>query len=453
MLTSKEYENLIIKNDKFVEDTLISLGLVKKYIIENDLIIVGGMAIDLSLKLKGSKLYTDDVLPDYDFYSPSHHTDAYKIAEKLHSAGMKNITVINANHTSTMRVRVNYTVVADVTYIPPSIFKSLPTMIYRDLKIIHPHYQLIDQHRALSLPFENSPWEVITHRWIKDAKRHDLLYSYYPMRDQCTTKYKFTEPIKISALQFANQCVGGFVALLYWQKKAKDMGYKVEHDIGNIDIDENGFSTSLPIDSHGATIYSNDIKKLTNSLSNTLSFKKVRCYNRYLDKLPYKKIINNTYELFDNNGIMRSAYKLDNNIWVANLQSVMVYMLTNWFLLNKMKEIKRGQSFLTGYIIARNIVTWASNSYKKIKKFNAFLPSVIVYGDVDISDSFINSQRLFLEKIKEIPKRQLQPSNIYPDTFVNGKIPNKLFKFQQKKSIIFNFDGSETSEYVDRIHI
>ena len=87
---------------------------------------------------------------------------------------------------------------------------------------------------------------------------------------------------------------------------------------------------------------------------------------------------------------------------------------------------------------------------KKVKKF---LPSVNVYGDSDISDSFINSQRLFLEKIKEIPKKQLQPDNIYPDTFVNGKIPNKCFKFQQKKSIIFNFDGSETSEYVNRIYI
>lgn len=452
MLSSKEYENLITKNDKFVEDTMISLGLVKKYVIENNLIIVGGMAIDLSLKLKGSKLYADDVLPDYDFYSPSHHTDAYKIAERLYSAGMRNITVINANHTSTMRVRVNYTVVADVTYIPPHIFKVLPTIQYRDLKIIHPHYQLIDQHRALSLPFENSPWEVISHRWVKDAKRHDLLYSFYSMHEICNTSCTLMQPIKISALQFANQCVGGFAALLYWQKKAKSMGYKVENNIGKIEIDDNGFTLSLPVDSHGVTIYSNDITKLTEVLSNTTTFKKVRCYNRYLDKLPYKKIINNTYEIFDNNGIMRSAHKLDNNIWVANLQSIMVYMLTNWFLLNQMKKTGRGQSFFIGYMTARNIVTWASNLYKK-KKIDNFLPSVSIYGNKDISDSFINSKRLFLEKIKEIPTKQLQPNNIYPDTFINGKIPNKFFKFQHKKSVIFNFDGSETTKYTDRIYI
>ena len=79
MLSEKEYENIIIKNDKFTEDTVIALGLVKKYIMHNKLIIVGGMAIDLSLRLKGSKLYEDDVLPDYDFYSPQHHVDAYPI--------------------------------------------------------------------------------------------------------------------------------------------------------------------------------------------------------------------------------------------------------------------------------------------------------------------------------------------------------------------------------------
>ena len=125
MLEKKDYENIILRNDKFTEDTVIALGLVKKYVISNKLIIVGGMAIDMALRLKGDKLYEDDVLPDYDFYSPDYHVDAYKIAEALNGAGLKNISVINANHTSTMRVRVNYTVVADVTYMPRNIFDVL----------------------------------------------------------------------------------------------------------------------------------------------------------------------------------------------------------------------------------------------------------------------------------------------------------------------------------------
>ena len=122
------------------EDTLICLGLVKKYIARENLIVVGGMAIDMSLRLKGHKLYDDGILPDYDFFSPRHSVDAYNIAEMLYKAGMRNITVINANHVSTMRVRVNYEVVADVTYIPANVYKSLPTLQYKDLRVIHPPF-------------------------------------------------------------------------------------------------------------------------------------------------------------------------------------------------------------------------------------------------------------------------------------------------------------------------
>lgn len=450
MLTSKEYENLITKNDKFVEDTLISLGLVKKYIIDHNLIVVGGMAIDLSLRLKGSKLYNDDVLPDYDFYSPNHHHDAYKIAEILLKAGMKNITVINANHTTTMRVRVNYTVVADVTYIPSSIFKTLPTLDYREMRIIHPHYQFIDQHRALSLPFENSPWEVIAHRWVKDAKRHDLLYKYYPI-SSTNTSLELSDPIKISSILFHGQCLGGFTALLYWHHKATKLGFKGDTNLsfGTADIDGTGMVVKLPKDSHGITIYSNNIKDLLKKIKDSVSIKKTKYYDRYLDKLPHKIILNNTYEIFDNAGIMRSAKKLENGIYVANLQNVMVYMLTNWFYLNQMKNLGRGDSFLMGYTAARNIVNWATKN-SKLKQ--GFLPSADTYGESDISDSYINAKRIFLEKIKEREKKQLQPDNIFPDTFVNGKIPKKYYKFKPN-NIIFKIDGSETNNYVNRIYV
>ena len=50
MLEKNDYENIILKNDKFTEDTEIALGLVKKYVIANKLIIVGGMAIDMALR-------------------------------------------------------------------------------------------------------------------------------------------------------------------------------------------------------------------------------------------------------------------------------------------------------------------------------------------------------------------------------------------------------------------
>ena len=58
-----------------------------------------------------------------------------------------------------------------------------------------------------------------------------------------------------------------------------------------------------------------------------------------------------------------------------------------------------------------------------------FLPTSCVYGTSDISDSYINSKRLFMEKLGEIKKSKYQPNNIYPDTFTGKKIPPKYYKF------------------------
>jgi hypothetical protein len=459
MLSGKEYENIIVKSDKFTEDTLIALGLVKKYVSDNNLLIVGGMAIDLSLKLKGSKLYEDDVLPDYDFYSYEYHKDAYQIAEKLKQAGLENISVINANHTSTMRVRVNYTVVADVTYVPKNIFDNLPYLVFRGIKIIHPHYQMIDQHKALSYPYENSPWEVIAHRWKKDAERYDLLYKFYPLKSKEfkeSGEIKFTDEIKISSILFQNQCVGGFAGLLFWEQYAKKIGFKGNKlSLGKIDMDINGFVINIPIDSHGISVYSNNILNLIKDIKKQYDIKKEKQYNRFLDKLPHKFILDNLWEIFDNSGNMLSAYKCDNNIFISNLQNIMSYMLANLILLQKIKNTNRGYSFYLGYINAQEIVKWAGEEYYKLKrkKLLPLLPYAEVYGNEDISDSYINSKRLFLEKVNQREKQQMQPNIIFPEHLKKNKIPSKFYKFIPSNSPILQFDGEETTVYKDRIYL
>ena len=928
MLSKKEYENIITKNDKFTEDTYIALGLVKKYVCENKLLIVGGMAIDFALRLKGEKLYEDDVLPDYDFYSPNYNTDAYHIAEKLKKAGLNNISVINANHISTMRVRVNYTVVADVTYMPKNIFDKLPFLVYRDIRIIHPQYQMIDQHRALSYPYENPPWEVITHRWKKDAGRYDLLYSYFPLKDKdfnpnigggkkeenpkeenpkendlktliteyskdykyqkkylkylcedikkefkpfetigdisselkyqhgaklikpqvhigqrklfltelqfltqvlptkkepyyciyagsspsnkthylsqlfpqikfilidpnkfdiklpnmtnhrqqkhndiihlyydyptksniyklnkkehdmiqnekkeyidfiqktnykiyiiedymtdayaelfkdlnhcfisdirsnmsekgnptefdiywnssmmfnwisilqpdnsmlkfrpiysesnkieykdmnefkiskkygidfksdienntyhmpkatlylqtwagktsselrmwikkkdifnivpydseiienklfyfnsisrglcyhtnknsneslhfchcndCALENKIWEDyinlikkgdinnfiiqlnnithrplnkvhnsfiyekltydifleytkqdvidreqrlkqnigkkyvkkkgdlgteggmevsplmeeskiplmaeIIISSVMFNNQCVSGFAGLLYWEAQAKKMGYKNKHlSLGTIEEDGGGFIFQVPANSNGISIYSNNVIQLLNEIKKNEGVVEEHQYNRFLDKLPHKFILKtetkNMYEFFDNGGYMLGAYKTDIDIYIANLQNIMLYMLTNIIWLKNIMGVDNIFPYYIGYITAQSIVEWAGDSYKKEKnkaKYIPFLPTVEVYGNEEISDSYINSKRQFLEKIKEREPEKLQPGIIFPDTFDHGKIPEKYYKFDPKKSPILQFDGTKSQKYYNRIYI
>jgi hypothetical protein len=337
---------------------------------------------------------------------------------------------------------------------PKVIFDNLPTLLYRDIVIIHPHYQMIDQHKALTMPYENPPWEVISNRWKKDTIRYDLLYEYYPItvsNIDLDQSIKLTDEIKISTILFNNQCMNGFVGLLYWHKLAVSYGFKEKTNLGIINVDSGGLVVQIPKDSHGITVYSNNVVQLYKSLK-SIDDTKTRQYNGFLDKLPYKIIIDK-WELFDNNGHMISAHKLDNMLYISNLQHIMLYMLTNFTLLKKMKDTDRGDTFYIGYLLAYSIVKWASESYasKPNNKYMVFLPSPEVYGDSEISDSYLNSKRLFLEKIKDNDKKKIQPKCVFPETFKNGKIPNNYYKFIPNKSPILQFDGLITNDYFDRI--
>jgi hypothetical protein len=83
----------------------------------------------------------------------------------------------------------------------------------------------------------------------------------------------------------------------------------------------------------------------------------------------------------------------------------------------------------------------------------SILPSVEVYGTNEISDSYINTKRLFLEKIQQHTKENLQPKLIFPETFVKGQIPKKYYDFDPTKSRILQFDGEETDEYKKRVYL
>lgn len=191
---SKHFETLRF-NMSDIKDTLLkALDEVRTFIIKHQLVIVGGMAIDMNLRLKNSKLYEDHSVPDYDMLSPTNAEHAYLLGQHLCKLGFPSVDVISAIHVTTMKVRVDGHVVADITYMPLEIFKILRVQIYQNLKVIHPWYTMMDQFTSLSQPYENAPREVITDRWAKDIKRLNLLYSFYPFeRPDIKTVKTFTD--------------------------------------------------------------------------------------------------------------------------------------------------------------------------------------------------------------------------------------------------------------------
>jgi len=466
MVDASYYENVVIKNSSYYSDIRDILEIVRKFIVRNDRLLVGGMSIDMALRIKNAPpLYSDDVLPDYDFLSPQHADDAYALAEWLHRLGYKNISVINALHPSTMKVRVNFIPVADITYIPAKILEHVPFLRYKQFRIIHPHVQMISQHHALCYPYENVPRETIMgSRPKKDMERYDTLYELYPLRILNVRGMQinlFTKTIPSAVLK--GQCMSGFYALNHWIALAKSMGYKPTHSFGGHSVQGDTLKFTMPVDSHGLTIYSNNLKELYDMIHSVYKPREERFYNRFLDQLPRKIIMDNQWELLDNHQkISAHAHSVGDGKngaavphHVANLQHVMMYLLVNYILLMKIKGIRRGYSFYVGYLECRALVEWAAGEYvgasgKRHTALRQFLPTEQYYGDREFGDSYIVSKWRFDVKNKKIvdDSSHGQPRHAYDTDMKNGHLPRGHFKFDYRDSIIFQFDGGQTESFL-----
>ena len=263
----EEYKD---KYNVFYNELHNCYNIVENFIKRNNKILVGGMAIDFALKIKGSYLYSKNKI-DYDFISHNYHVDAYNLGNKL-AEKFDNISVIGALHVSTMRVRYNFMPVADITYVPKILYDRIKIIEYEGFKCVHPHYQMIDQMRSLVYMAENPPREsFLSDRLEKDVKRYTLLHDFYPI-DKIKNKKIVKRLIPYSILQ--NNCIGGFLALAYWTKILKlplDLnintiikGGKNKKQLESLNINETDnkyIEFNIPSDSK-ITIYSNDPDQL-----------------------------------------------------------------------------------------------------------------------------------------------------------------------------------------------
>jgi hypothetical protein len=159
-----------------------ALEHVEAFLAERRLPIYGGLAIDIALKLAGHQgLYGDGALPDYDVYSPDAARDAYALADRLSAARLPDVGALPAIHATTMRVKVDFIFVADITYVPAEILADLPTVQYRGMQVVHPNWQRLDLHLALSFPFTDQPRPPVEHRWARDVERFNRLDAAYPI--------------------------------------------------------------------------------------------------------------------------------------------------------------------------------------------------------------------------------------------------------------------------------
>ena len=420
-LYAKRLDQVRVTHNIYRDALLECYKIISNYIIKNKRILVGGTAIDNALRVKGSYLYDAGTAVDYDVISPDFHKDAYNIGQEL-AEKFSDISVIGARHITTMRVRYNYMAVVDFTYVPKEIYDNIPTIEYMGMRNIHPHYQMIDQHRSVTHGLENPPTEtILSSRYEKDVKRYILLSKFYPIEVGKNLKTKL-DYYEIPYSIIYGNCLGGYISAIYWLKK---IGIQTN---ANISFSKKRLHISMP--SGGNVII------ITDNFKNLLSrFKdaEMKYYNAFLDKEPRKikvQTSNITYEILDCKGEKIVAEDLG-IIHIMGLSGTMMWLLIQaLFFKNE----------------------WCLYLYKHLKVafiqegHGKYMPEFKFYGKYNWSDAYMLNLSRQLNKLgyQKLDNNAV-PRNCYPE---KGELINPdAYNFDPKSSIYYQLDGSECEQF------
>ena len=471
-------EKIVFDHDFQKENITKALEIVKNFILTRQRLLVGGMAIDLCLRAKGSFLYPSDKLPDYDFLSPEFHKDGYTIANKL-SEHFDRVDCISAIHTSTVRVRINFVSVADVSYCPKTIFEKIPFIMYEGLRVIHPAAQLSDIHVALSLPYENCPREtILSKRWPQDITRYELLTQYYPFDEKIIDQVEFgsqgeQEISKIPYEEWDSVCVGGYLGLVFWLTKAKELGRVFDFsDLGAIIFGKHDITFKMPTKTP-ITILTDDfeafLKYLQGARGGGRSKKKKRVgkgesastkpiyFNSLMGKIP-RYVQYGRYQIIDNRGFMTGCNQplTTKRLYFANLQNIMVYLLSHAIFYQE-------QHAMRCYLIAKDLLYWACSKYIGVnlttteiaaqsakEKYAAFLPTQMAYGNYNWAESYILSRENILRQLGDTRFNSNDKKPREAHLRIHEQVPAKQYDYIPENSSLYQIDGQQCEIFVAR---
>lgn len=153
------------------------LRIVKEFIQSRRVLCYGGTAIN-NLLPKEDQFYDPNYdVPDYDFYSEKPQIHALELADIFHAHGFSSIEVKPGAHLMTFKVFVNFTGVADITYLETPIFKVLwdENLVKQNIHYVSPNFLRMSMYLELSRPRGD------VSRWEKVYGRLMLLNKHYPV--------------------------------------------------------------------------------------------------------------------------------------------------------------------------------------------------------------------------------------------------------------------------------
>ena len=158
------------------------ISIVEKFLVKRKRVCYGGTAINNILPLDDQFYDKEIEIPDYDFFSPEPLKDAKDLADIYFKLGFTDVEAKAGVHHGTYKVFVNFIPVADITFVPKKLYKSI---IESSIKIAGIHYASPDYLRmAMYLELSRPKGDVS--RWEKVLKRLTLLNKNYPLKgNQC----------------------------------------------------------------------------------------------------------------------------------------------------------------------------------------------------------------------------------------------------------------------------
>ena len=169
-----------IQGTNFIKDPKILeiIRIVEQFLKDKKRICYGGTAINNILPKK-DQFYDKKVeFPDYDFFSPDAMNDAKRLADIYFKKGFNEVEAKAGVHHGTYKVYVNFTPVADITFLTPEIYKSLlhKAIVVDGIYYAPPDYLRMAMYLELSRPLGD------TSRWEKVLKRLTLLNKNFPLK-------------------------------------------------------------------------------------------------------------------------------------------------------------------------------------------------------------------------------------------------------------------------------
>ena len=127
---------------------------IKNYIKKKGLIIYGGFAQNslIGVKNKNDEFYSEISRADLEIYTPDPIGDAIALTDILHGLGYKPVECKEGVHNETYKIFVDFLNFADISYMDSHIYKNCPYIVIDGLKMIHPHFMLVDAYRVYADP-------------------------------------------------------------------------------------------------------------------------------------------------------------------------------------------------------------------------------------------------------------------------------------------------------------